>query len=164
MVAFVQIESATSCHLNKHRLNRICTNIKQVVKGENRAKRCKCQTKKSVAFSFKFPILPRCSLLLWDMENAPYFCRQKRAMERRTGKGITNKTIIELWDTLSLRTQTRQGWGMRYSALPRPATRHSGNRAGIRTGCTTVMCAGCLISASVPCSTTVTRVCCHSPK
>ena len=41
---------------------------------------------------------------------------------------------------------------MRYLALLIPAIRHLENKASIPIGCTTVMCASCLTSASVHCS------------
>ena len=44
----------------------------------------KRQSIRYVVFSLKFPIFPCCSLLLWGMENTSYFCRQKRAVRRKT--------------------------------------------------------------------------------
>lgn len=135
---------------------------KRTVKEENRVRMRQPLPIKCVSFSFNLPMFPCCSLLLWSVINSSYFCRQKCAMKRRTDKGVlnTNKTELQtkqqkIWDILSLRIQIGQSWGTKYSTLPRPATRHSGNRAGTPIGCTTVMCAGCLISASAPCSTTV---------
>ena len=49
-----------------------------------------------VVFSFKFPIFPCCSLLLWGMENTSYFCRLKRAVRRKTIRNYkqnNNKTM-----------------------------------------------------------------------
>ena len=137
---------------------------KRTAKEENRVRMCKRLPIKCVSFSFNFPMFPYCSLLLWSVINSSYFCRQKRAMKRRTDKGITNKITIKLWDILSLRIQIGQGWGTRYSVLPRPATRHSENRAGTPIGCTTVMYASCLTSASVHCSTIGIQVCYLSRK
>ena len=120
-----------------------------MVKEENMAKSVNASRWNALPFpssSLYFPALP-CCFEVWKTH--PTFAGRNVRWSAKQ-KEITNKTIIRKWDILSLRIQIGQSWGTKYSTLPRPATRHSGNEAGTPIGCTTVMCAGCLISASLP--------------
>ncbi len=97
------------------------------------------------------------------MENTSYFCRQKRAVRRKTIRNYKQNNN----KTMGYFIITDSNWAKLRNAilnLAETCTRHSENRAGTPIGCTTVMCAGCSTSASVPCSIIGIQVYFHSLK
>ena len=145
----------------------ICSNPNSIASDKTDMIKWSIEAKKEsdnpFVFSLFFPVFPCCSLVLWSMANTSYFCRQKRALRRNTKRNYkqNNNKIMGYFII------TDSNWAkLRNEILSLAETCHkdSGNRASIPIGCTMVMCASCLISASVLCSIIGIQACCPLPK
>ena len=66
----------------------ICSNPNSIASDKTDMIKWSMEAKKEsdnpFVFSLFFPVFPCCSLVLWSMANTSYFCRQKRAVRRKT--------------------------------------------------------------------------------
>ena len=78
----------------------ICSNLNSIASDKTDMIKWSMEAKKEsdnpFVLSLFFPVFPCSSLLLWGMENTSYFCRQKRAVKRKTKRNYKQNNNKEM--------------------------------------------------------------------